>query len=171
MSAGALPECAVSLFDTRWTVLCLKERGRQDWVHDLLEFTNGAGGAEIIGTDPSVMFDSVTGDQIRESLLPIRRQGAEDLLKLVAVGSLYSGPDQALQEPDEARDGCVRHVLDAVGDTAEFFTNHGHAEDGAAADFLASSFHWNSLAVTLYDVCLVAVGPEHLLIAWRFEDA
>lgn len=152
-------------------VLCLKERGHPDWVHDLLAFTNGEGGTGPIGTDPSVMFDSVTADQIRDSLLPINRQGAEDLLKLVAVGSLYSGPDRALQEPDKTRDGCVRDVLDAVGDTAEFFTNHGHAEDGAAADFLASGFHWNSLAVTLYDVCLVAVGSEHLLIAWRFEDA
>lgn len=171
MSVGALPECAAVLFDARRTVLCLTGRAHQDWVDDLLAFTRSENSAERIGLDPSVMFDSVTADQARESLLPVSRRGAEDLLKLLAVGSFYSGPDRSLQESDEARDGCVHDVLASVGDDAEFFTNHGHAEDEEAADFLTSSFHWNSLAVTLYDVCLIAVTSELLLIAWRFEDA
>lgn len=171
MSVGALPECATALFDPRRTALCLAPRTHQDWVDDLLAFTRGEGGGESAGLDPVPMFEAVTGDLVRESLLPVTGEGAQELLKFLAVGSFYEGPDPSLRHPDKVRDGCVRDVLASVGESAEFFTNHGHAEDGADADFLVSGFHWNSLAVTLYDVCLIAVTPQRLLVAWRFEDA
>lgn len=68
------------------------------------------------------------------------------------------------------RDACLRDVLNAVGNDARFFTNHGHAEDGEEADFLASSFHVNALAGTTIDICLIGVSDENVLVLWRFED-
>ncbi|MDV9169507.1 hypothetical protein R6V09_05080 [Streptomyces sp. W16] len=171
MTTGSLPKCATRLFDTRWTCLCLLQRKHEDWIVDLLAFTQGKNSGEHIGIEPSEMFDSVTDSQVRESLLPVPRKGAEDLLKLLALGSFDSGPNQSLQEVDEGRDSCVCDVLASAGENIDFFTNHGHAEYGDSADFLTRSFHWNSLATTLYDVCLIAVAADRLLIAWRFEDA
>ncbi|MBK3577734.1 hypothetical protein JHN63_28830 [Streptomyces sp. MBT65] len=171
MTTGSLPKCATRLFDTRWTCLYLLPRKHEDWIVDLLAFTQGKNSGEHIGIEPSGMFDSVTDDQARVSLLPVSRKGAEDLLKLLAVGSFYSGPDPSLQEVDEVRDSCMRDILASAGEDLDFFTNHGHAENGDEADFLTHSFHWNSLATTLYDVCLIAVAADRLLIAWRFEDA
>ncbi|WP_405992094.1 hypothetical protein [Streptomyces sp. NBC_00986] len=171
MTTGILPKCATRLFDTRWTCLCLLQRQHEDWIADLLDFTQGKNNGDRIGVKPSEMFDSVTHDVATASLLPVSRKGADELLKLLAVGSFDSGPNQSLLEADEARDSCVREVLDSVGKGSDLFTNHGHAEYGDTADFLTRSFHWNSLATTLYDVCLIAVTADRLLIAWRFEDA
>lgn len=171
MSVGSLPECATALFDPHRTVLCLAPRTHAHWVDDLVAFTRGEGRGESVGVDPAPMFEELTGELVRESLLSVGEEGARELLKLLALGSFYDGLDPSLRDPDAARDNCVREVLEAVGDSAEFFTNHGHAEDGEGADFLVSGFHWNSLAVTLYDVCLIGVTPERLLVAWRFEDA
>ncbi|MEU8651021.1 hypothetical protein [Streptomyces sp. NPDC048737] len=171
MSVGSLPECATALFDPHRTVLCLAPRTRADWVDDLVAFTRGEVRGESTGVDPAPMFEEVAGELVRESLLPVGKEGAQDLLKLLALGSFYEGLDPSLREPDAARDKCVHELLEAVGDSVEFFTNHGHAEDGEDADFLVSGFHWNSLAITLYDVCLIGVTPERILVAWRFEDA
>lgn len=117
------------------------------------------------------MFEAVTSNGLRQSLLPVSGRGAEDLMKLIAVGSLDSGPDQSLKEPDEERDTCVRNILGAVGKKVEFFTNHGHAEAGEEADFLTTSYYSDSLAATLYDICLIAVSSDFVVVAWRFEDA
>lgn len=171
MTTSILPKCATRLFDSRRTFLCLLQRKHEDWIVDLLAFTRGENSGERIGIEPSEMFESVTDDQARASLLPVSRKGAEELLKLLAIGSFDSGPDQSLQEVDEVRDSCVRDVLASAGEDPDFFTNHGHAENGNSAGFLTRSFHWNSLAITLYDVCLIAVTADRLLIAWRFEDA
>lgn len=171
MSAGALPECATALFDPHWTALRLAPRIHEDWIDDVVAFTRGEGHGESVGVYPASVFEAVTGELVRESLLPVTGEGAQELLKFIAVGSLYEGADPSLRDPDAARDRCIREVLESVGCSAEFFTNHGHAEDGEDADFLVSAFHWNSLAATLYDICLVGVTPQRLLVAWRFEDA
>ncbi|NUK54481.1 hypothetical protein HRW14_30300 [Streptomyces lunaelactis] len=171
MSVGTLPVCAIRLFDERRTSLLLAQRLHEDWVDDVLSVILDPSGAQHIGIDPATMFETVTAADLRESLLTVSRRGAEDLMKLLAAGSFYSGPDTSLQAPDEVRDSCVRDILRTVGEEAEFFTNHGHAEDETEANFLASAFHFNSLAVTLYDICLIAVSPDYLFVAWRFEDA
>ncbi|MFE2939647.1 hypothetical protein ACFXKG_11410 [Streptomyces sp. NPDC059255] len=171
MSIGKLPECARRIFDEHHTLLLLARRVSKDWYEDVLSALHGSNISELLGIDPTTMFEGVTADDLRQSLLPVSRRGAEDLMKLLAVGSFYSGPDASLRKADPARDDCVREIIGTVGEEAEFFTNHGHAEDGEEADFFASSFHFNSLAETLYDVSLIAISSEHLLIAWRFEDA
>lgn len=171
VSVGTLPECASTLLDPLRAVVCLTPRSHEDWADDLVAFTRGDCGGESVGVDPVPMFEAVTGELVRQNLMPVTSEGAEELLKFLAVGSFYEGPDPSLREADEVRDGCVRDVLASVGDSVEFFTNHGHAEDGPDAEFLVSGFHWNSLAVTLYDVCLIGVTSERLLVAWRFEDA
>ncbi|MFJ4920369.1 hypothetical protein [Streptomyces sp. NPDC088725] len=171
MSVARLPECATQLFDERSAFLFLAQRANEDWVHDALSVIQGSKSGDRIGVAPVAMFDAVTSDDLRQSLLSVNRRGAEDLLKLLAVGSFHLGPDASLREANEVRDGCVRGIVRAVGEEVEFFTNHGHAEDGADADFFASSFHFNSLSTVLYDVCLIAVSSQYLLVAWRFEDA
>ncbi|MHB9857990.1 hypothetical protein [Streptomyces sp. YIM S03343] len=160
-----------AVFDQSRTVVCLTARTHRDWVDDVTAFMRGEAGGQSTGVDPAPMFEEIIGELVRESLLPVAEKGARDLLKFLAVGSFYEGPHPSLREPDEVRDGCVRELLASVGDSPDFFTNHGHAEDGPDADFLVSSFHWNSLAATLYDVCLVGVAPDRLLVVWRFEDA
>jgi len=116
------------------------------------------------------MFDALDPQELESSLMPVSRRGAEDLLKLVSFGSLQAGPNPSLEAPDAARDACISEILDSVGESALYFTNHGHAEDGDSADFLASSFHFNSLAVTVYNICIIAVTSDRILSAWRFED-
>jgi hypothetical protein len=171
VKARELPACATGLIDERQTFLCLVQRVHEDWIEDVLETIRGSDGRTRVGLDPTGLFGELTPADLRQNLLPVSRPGAEDLLRLLAVGSFYSGPDPTLREPNEVRDACVRAVIDSVCGDAEFFTNHGHAEDGDAADFFASSFHWNSLAEVLYDVCLIGVSPDWILVAWRFEDA
>ncbi|MFC8919969.1 hypothetical protein ACFT5C_29870 [Streptomyces sp. NPDC057116] len=172
MNGGELPECATWLVDERHAFLCLTTRVNEDWTEDVLAaISTGSDGPGRVGIDPVGMFGDITADDLRSSVLPVSRRGAEDLLRLLAVGSFFDGPDMSLREPDETRDTCVRDILASVGEEAEFFTNHGHAEDGDAADFLAAGFHYNSLARVLYDVCLIGVARDRLLLAWRFEDA
>ncbi|OIK29464.1 hypothetical protein [Streptomyces malaysiense] len=107
---------------------------------------------------------------MRDSLLEIFPTQALELAGLISVGSLLYGPHPSLRVPNAERDACLREVLGAVGDSARFFTNHGHAEDGAEADFLASSFHANVLAGPTIDICLIGVSDENVLVLWRFED-
>jgi hypothetical protein len=171
VSLGSLPECAAQLFGGSSHFVQLSRRTAEDWVDDLVHVLRGRKSAQHIGIAPEAMFDDVDPETIRLSLLPVPRHGAEDLVKLLAYGSFYYGPDLSLRQADRARDECVRDILRSVGAEAEFFTNHGHAENGDSADFFQAGFHYNSLAVTLYDVCLVAVSPDHLLVTWRFEDA
>ncbi|MHB9859671.1 hypothetical protein [Streptomyces sp. YIM S03343] len=137
---------------------------------DVVAFMRGGAVGRSVGVDPVPLFETVTRESVRESLLPVTGEGARDLLTFLAVGSFYDGPDPSLREPDEVRDGCVREVLASVGDRAVFFTNHGHAGDVQDSDgdpgpgFMASGFHWNSLAVTLYDVCLI--GSPAITCSW-----
>ncbi|MEU0374224.1 hypothetical protein ABZ070_29005 [Streptomyces sp. NPDC006283] len=166
-----LPECAIRYFDGQNTLLHLARRTNRDWMADVLSVVAGAKGIAHAGVEAATMFGTVTIDDLRRSLLPVSESGARDLLKLLAVGSFYWGPEESLHRPDPVRDKCVRDTLQAVGSGADFFTNHGHAEDGYEADFLQAGFHFNSLATTLYDICLIAVSPDFLLVAWRFEDA
>ncbi|MEU0398737.1 hypothetical protein ABZ318_00470 [Streptomyces sp. NPDC006197] len=172
MSSGELPECARRLIDERHVFLSLSRRVHEDWAEDVLaEIRGGPKGRDGVGVDPSGLFGDISADDLHGSVLGVSRTGAEELMRLLAVGSFYSGPEASLREPDEMRDTCIRGILDAVGGGAEFFTNHGHAEDGDAADYFAGGFHYNSLASVLYDVCLIGVTRDRLLITWRFEDA
>ncbi|QZZ29055.1 hypothetical protein [Streptomyces sp. ST1015] len=172
MSVSVLPESVTGLFDPRYSLLRLVPRKHEEWADDLVALMRGARSETGFGVDPAVMFDELSGAEVRESLLPVTRESAQDLLKIIAAGSLHDGVDAAaLRHPDEIRDGCIREMLDSMGDSVEFFTNHGCAEEGPDADFLVSGFHWESFAVTLYDIGLVAVSPDRLLVAWRFEDA
>ncbi|MFL4948466.1 hypothetical protein ACJ6WE_14070 [Streptomyces sp. MMS24-I31] len=108
--------------------------------------------------------------ELRDSILEVSPPKALDLAGLISAGSLLYGPLESLRTPDAERDACLRDVLNAVGNDARFFTNHGHAENGDEADFLASSFHANALAGTTIDICLIGVSDENVLVLWRFED-
>ncbi|GGU34005.1 hypothetical protein [Streptomyces violascens] len=103
--------------------------------------------------------------------MPVARRGAEDLLKLILSGSLFHGLDAQLIASDLVLARSIQEVLDSFGPGVEYFTNHGHAEDGEEAQFLVTGFHFNSLAVTLYDICPISVDSDRILVAWRFEDA
>ncbi|WP_033325293.1 hypothetical protein [Streptomyces yerevanensis] len=171
MNTHELPECAKQFVDERHVFLYLAQRVHEHWTEDVSAILHDSNGLGRAGADPSGMFSDLTPAALRRSLLPVSRRGAEDLMGLLAVGSFCYGPDPTLRQPNEQRDAAIRAILEAAGDHTEFFTNHGHAEDGDSADFLTRSFHFNSLANVLYDVCLIGVSPERLLIAWRFEDA
>ncbi|MFV0128254.1 hypothetical protein ACLGI4_11125 [Streptomyces sp. HMX112] len=171
MSSGVLPGCATHLLDDRHTFLLVTRRSSEDWVDDAIAVLRSSNEAEYMGLDPATVFEALTADDLRQNLLPVARRGAEDIVKLLLVGSFYSGPDASLLRPDKARDDCVRAILDTAGEAARYFTNHGHAEEGYEANFLTANFHFNSLAATLWDVCLIAASPTTLLIVWRFEDA
>lgn len=74
-----LPDCASGLFDECRTFLLLVRRVHEEWVDDVLSAIQGPSGAEHVGIDPATMFDTVTAADLRQSLLPVTRRGAEDL--------------------------------------------------------------------------------------------
>ncbi|WP_143074793.1 hypothetical protein [Streptomyces mangrovisoli] len=108
--------------------------------------------------------------ELRDGVLEVSARQAVELAALISVGSLLYGPGESLRAPDAERDACLREVVRAAGDGARFLTNHGHAEYGEEADFLASSFHADVLAGPTIDICLLGVSDENVLILWRFED-
>lgn len=158
-SMAGLPACARGRFDERQSFAALAARGEPDW-HDTVMNT--------IQGNP--VLSQVDSGELHDSLLEVSPAQALELAGLISVGSLLYGPHPSLRVPNTERDTCLREVLGAVGDGARFFTNHGHAEDGAEADFLASSFHANVLAGPTIDICLIGVSDENVLVLWRFED-
>ncbi|WP_153814467.1 hypothetical protein [Streptomyces sp. SUK 48] len=156
---AVLPACARGRFETGRSFAALAARGESDW-HDTVMNT--------IQVDP--VLRQVDSGELRDSLREVFAAQALELAGLISAGSLLHGPHPSLRVPNAERDICLREVLGAVGDDARFFTNHGHAEDGDGADFLASSFHADTLAGLTVDVCLIGVSVEHVLVLWRFED-
>lgn len=159
MQKTCLPPCAQELFDERQSFAALVARRGAEW-HDVV----------MDAIQPNPALRQVDPGDLRDSILEVSTAQALDLAGLISVGSLLYGPRASLRTPDTERDACLRDILVAVGNGARFFTNHGHAEDGAEADFLASSFHVNALAETTIDVCLIGVSDENVLVLWRFED-
>ncbi len=51
-----------------------------------------------------------------------------------------------------------------MGEGATYFTNHGHAEEGKDADFLATAFHADVVAGPTLDICLIGVTDQRLLV-------
>nr|WP_145485067.1 MULTISPECIES: hypothetical protein [Streptomyces] len=158
-SGAGLPACARERFDERQSFAALAARREPDW-HDTVMNTI-RGNPVLRQIDPG---------ELRDSILEISAAQALELAGLISVGSLLYGPNPSLRVPEAERETCLRKILAAVGDSARFFTNHGHAEDGAEADFLASSFHANVLAGLTVDICLIGVSDENVLVLWRFED-
>lgn len=154
-----LPACVQGRFDERQSFAALVARKGADW-HDTV--------MDTIQEHPALR--QVDRTELRDGILQVAPHKALDLAGLISVGSLLYGPLKSLRTPDVERDACLRDVLNAVGNDARFFTNHGHAEDGEEADFLASSFHANALAGTTIDICLIGVSDENVLVLWRFED-
>ncbi|WP_328309149.1 hypothetical protein OG432_07990 [Streptomyces sp. NBC_00442] len=163
-----IPEYLSSLAKSGQCFIQAARRKDPDWRRDVLDIIQNPHG---VGVDTTGLFTEISVARLRESLAPVGRKGAEDLLKLIAVGSLFNGPDVQFIESDPALSRAVDEALDQCGPGVEYFTNHGHAHDGSPESFLVSGFHFESLAVTLYDICLIAVGSDRILIAWRFEDA
>ena len=154
-----LPGCLQGYFDERQSFAAVKSLEGADWHETVVEIVR-----EIHA------FRSIDRVTLRDSLLEVSYEGALDLARLISDGSLLYGPSKSLRALAPERDDCLRETLGTVGKNTRFFTNHGHAEDGDQADFLASSFHVNSLADTTIDVCLVGVSEENVLVLWRFED-
>ncbi|MER6975742.1 hypothetical protein [Streptomyces carpinensis] len=154
-----LPACARGRFEERQSFAALVARRGTDWHGTVIETIQG-----------NPVLRQVDRSELRNNLLEVSPAQALDLARLISVGSLLYGPHASLRIPNTERDSCLRDILKAVGDGARFFTNHGHAEDGEEADFLASSFHTNALADTTIDVCLIGVSGENVLVLWRFED-
>ncbi|MEU3371676.1 hypothetical protein ABZ734_14570 [Streptomyces sp. NPDC006660] len=143
-------------------------RNDPDWRRDVTGMIRNPRG---FGVDPSPLLEGLSVERLQESVAPVARRGAEDLLKLIVAGSLFDGVKAESIASDHGLTRSVHEALDLFGPEAEYFTNHGHAEDGDDAQFLVSGFHYNSMAVTLYDICLIAVASDRILVAWRFEDA
>ncbi|MET8807179.1 hypothetical protein [Streptomyces sp. NPDC004546] len=154
-----LPACARGRFDERQSFAALVARRDADWNDTVMETIQG-----------NPVLRQVDRGELRDSILEVSLAQALELAGLISAGSLLYGPHESLRAPDVERDICLREILRAVGDGARFFTNHGHAEDGEEADFLASSFHANVLAGTTIDICLIGVSDENVLVLWRFED-
>ncbi|MEU7060706.1 hypothetical protein [Streptomyces sp. NPDC046197] len=154
-----LPGCALGRFDERQSFAALVARGGADWHDTVMETIQG-----------HPVLRQVDRMELRDSVLQVSPAQALDLAGLISVGSLLHGPRESLRTSDAERDACLRDILKAVGNGARFFTNHGQAEDGEEADFLASSFHANALAGTTIDICLIGVSDETVLVLWRFED-
>ncbi|MGW1869830.1 hypothetical protein ACWCPS_30260 [Streptomyces mauvecolor] len=163
-----LPPCISTRADSGEHFVQVSRRNAPDWRHDVTDIIRNPQG---VGIDPAAMFEDMSVERLQESLVPVTRRGAEDLLKLIVAGSLFDGPDTRLIESDHMLSRSIQEVLAPFGPGAEYFTNHGHAEEGDDAQFLVSAFHYNSMAVTLYDICLIAVTSDLILVAWRFEDA
>ncbi|MEU6462163.1 hypothetical protein [Streptomyces sp. NPDC046976] len=154
-----LPARARARFDERQSFVALTARGEPDWHDTVMDTIRG-----------HPVLRHVDSGELRDSLLEISDAQALELAGLISVGSLLYGPHPSLRVPNAERDIGLREVLGGVGDSARFFTNHGHAEDGAEADFLASSYHANVLAGLTIDICLIGVSDEKVLVLWRFED-
>ncbi|MEU0860515.1 hypothetical protein ABZ352_34905 [Streptomyces griseofuscus] len=158
-SRTGLPARARGRFDERQSFAALVGRGEPDWHVTVMNAIQG-----------NPVLRQVDSGELRDSLLEVFPAQAMELAWLISVGSLLYGPHPSLRVPDAERDTCLREVLGAVGEDARFFTNHGHAEDGAEADFLASSFHADVLAGLTIDICLIGVSDENVLVLWRFEN-
>ncbi|MFS4091443.1 hypothetical protein [Streptomyces sp. AF1A] len=156
---AGLHACARGHFDERQSFAALVARRGADWCDIVMETIQG-----------NPVLREVDRGELRDSVLEVSPAQALELARLISAGSLLYGPHESLRVPDMERDACLRELLRAVGDGARFFTNHGHAEDGEEADFLASSFHANVLAGTTIDICLIGVSDENVLVLWRFED-
>ncbi|MDF3298194.1 hypothetical protein [Streptomyces tropicalis] len=154
-----LPACARGRFDERQCFAALMTRKGVDWHETVME---------IIQDDP--VLRQVSHRELEDSLLEVSPAQALDLAGLISVGSLLYGPHESLYASDVERDACLQEILRCTGKGTHFFTNHGHAEDGKEADFLAASFHTNTLTSKTIDVCLVGVSDENVLVLWRFED-
>ncbi|MFD5651417.1 hypothetical protein [Streptomyces sp. NPDC127039] len=154
-----LPMCAQGYFDERQTFVALSHRKDDDWYQVATELARG-----------NAALHNVDASELRDSVMEISRKGALDLATLISAGSLLYGPRYSAQRRDHGRDSCLSDVLDSVGEGARYFTNHGEAEEGNAANFLASTYHVNALADTALDVCLIGVSHDRILILWRFED-
>ncbi|CAM5578209.1 hypothetical protein SXANM310S_01268 [Streptomyces xanthochromogenes] len=146
----------------------MSSRNDPDWRHEVISIIRNPEG---VGIDPTPMLEGLSVELLQESVALVTRRGAEDLLKLIVSGSLLRGPNAQRIESNHILGRSVQEVLDLIGPGADYFTNHGHAEDGDDARFLVSGFHYNSMATTLYDICLIAVTSDRILVAWRFEDA
>ncbi|MER6994686.1 hypothetical protein [Streptomyces sp. NPDC000410] len=157
MTAGpAFPD---GWFDRRQTYVALFPRTGDDWYATV-----------VAAVQEFPALRCVDRQALEENLTEISDIGAFDLCKLISFGSLLQGPHASLRQPDTHRDECLARVLESLGPSARFWTNHGHAEHGDAAHFLASSFHVNGLADATIDVCLVGVSTESVLTLWRFEN-
>ncbi|MFI2640437.1 hypothetical protein [Streptomyces sp. NPDC018610] len=154
-----LPACAQGRFNELQCFAALVIRRHADWLDTVMEAIQG-----------HAVLQHVDRGELRESVLQVSPSQALDLAKLISAGSLLFGRNESLRAPDAERDDCLREVLRAVGNGAQFFTNHGHAEDGEDGDFLTSSFHADVLAGTTIDICLIGVSDMHVLVLWRFED-
>lgn len=154
-----LPECVQGCFDERQSFAALAVRTGADWHDTVMETIQG-----------NPVLRQVDRSELRASLLEVSPAQALDLAGLISVGSLLYGPRESLRRPNAERDACLRDILESAGSGARFYTNHGHAEDGEAADFLATSFHANTLVGTTVDICLIGVSNENVLVLWRFED-
>lgn len=159
MEKTCLPPCVQQCFDERQSFATLAARRSADW-HDTA--------LEAVQRHP--VLQQVDRREFRDSILEVLPTQALDLAGFISVGSLLYGPSESLRTPDAERDARLGDILKTVGNGARFFTNHGHAEDGEEADFLASSFHVNVLTKTTMDVCLIGVSDENVLVLWRFED-
>lgn len=154
-----VPVCAQGRFDDRQSFAALVARRGSDWQATVME-----------AIQENSVLRHVDRSELQDGILEISPAQALDLAKLISIGSLLYGPRASLHKPDAERDACLREILKAVGNGARFFTNHGQAEDGEDADFLAASFHANALADTTIDICLIGVSDENVLVLWRFED-
>ncbi|WP_344015993.1 hypothetical protein [Streptomyces thermospinosisporus] len=105
---------------------------------------------------------------LKNTVLGISSKDAFDVARLISGGSLLYGPPRPIENAQ--RDACLLNLFEALGEHAEFFTNHGEAEDGETGDFSTLSCHVNVLAETTIDVCLIGVSDSKVLILWRFED-
>ncbi|MDA4885420.1 hypothetical protein ACI3K5_27620 [Streptomyces sp. MPA0124] len=154
-----LPMCTQRHFDERQTFVTLSHRKGDDWYQAASELVR-----------EHAALHNVDASGLRDSVLEVSRKGALDLATLISTGSLLYGPRYSAQQRDHERDSCLSDVLDSVGEGARYFTNHGEAEEGDDANFLASAYHVNALAETTLDVCLIGVSHDSILILWRFED-
>lgn len=154
-----LPPCARGRFDPRQSFAALAARSNGGWAQAVVE---------VIQEHP--VLGHIEPEELRQAVWEISRAGAADLATLISAGSLLYPMAVPLRRPDPAREECMRQLLDTVGEGARFFTNHGEAEEGENADFLASSFHANVIAGPTLDICLIGVTDEKVLVLWRFEE-
>ncbi|MCQ4201218.1 hypothetical protein ACFW5W_11610 [Streptomyces sp. NPDC058783] len=154
-----LPMCTQRHFDERQTFVTLSHKKDDDWYQVASELVR-----------EHAALHNVDASGLRDSVMEVSRKGALDLATLISTGSLLYGPRYSAQQRDHERDSCLSDVLDSVGEGARYFTNHGEAEEGDDANFLASGYHVNALAETALDVCLIGVSHDSILILWRFED-
>ncbi|MFD5554823.1 hypothetical protein ACFWIA_13445 [Streptomyces sp. NPDC127068] len=158
--AKDLPDCAKVYLDPRQTFAALRPLQGADWCTTV---------ARAVGGVPALA--SVDTAELRDALGEVSRAGARELARVISAGSLLHGAKSPWTSADPGRDDCMDALLRAVGSDARYFTNHGAAEEEEEQrNFLASSFHVNSLSTATLDLCLLAVSPAAVLVLWRFED-